>query len=62
MGNIFDSIGTCFLCYDSGSTGWVNGEDFDTEFCTCAEGIKLENEYAEWYAESVMNEFYKENA
>ena len=55
-------MGTCFECLDSGSIGWANGEDFDTEFCTCAEGVKLENEYSEWYSESVMNEFYKENA
>ena len=23
---------------------------------------RYENEYSEWYAETVMNEFYKENA
>ncbi len=62
MGNLFDEIGTCYLCYDEGLIGWANGEDFDTEFCTCKEGVKLEIEYAEWYASTVMNEFYKENA
>jgi hypothetical protein len=62
MGNLFDKNGTCFECYDEGVIGWANGEDFDTEFCSCSAGVKLEKEYAEWYAETVMNEFYKENA
>lgn len=62
MGNLFDSVGSCFECYDSGSIGWVNGDDFDTEFCTCKEGVKLENEYLTWYAENELNEYTKENA
>lgn len=63
MGNLFDSIGICFECYDEGMVFFGNGgEDFDTEFCSCAKGVSLENEYCAWYAESIMNENYKENA
>jgi hypothetical protein len=62
MGNLFDEIGTCYECYDTGVIGWANGEDFDTGFCSCSAGVKLEKEYSEWYASTVMNEYYKENA
>jgi len=53
-------------CVDSNDEGvifWGNsGGEYDSEFCECNKGVSLESEYAEWYAESVMNEFYKENA
>lgn len=62
MGNLFDSTGTCFECYDEGVIGWANGEDFDTEFCSCSAGVKLEKEYLTWYAENELNEYTKENA
>ena len=63
MGNLFDEIGNCFDCYDEGVLFWGNSsEEYDTEFCSCSKGQELENEYCEWYAESIMNEFYKENA
>ena len=53
----------CRDCYDEGVLFFGNGhEEFDSEFCECAKGVSLETEYTEWYAESVMNEFYKENA
>jgi hypothetical protein len=50
-------------CYDEGVLFWgsTNGE-YDSEFCECNKGVSLENEYSTWYAETVMNEFYKENA
>jgi hypothetical protein len=53
----------CHECYDEGVLFFGNGhEEFDSEFCECAKGVSLETEYTEWYAESIMNEFYKENA
>jgi hypothetical protein len=53
----------CHECYDEGVLFFGNGhEEFDSEFCECAKGVSLETEYTEWYAETVMNEFYKENA
>ena len=53
----------CYDCYDEGVLFFGNGgEDFDSEFCVCDKGVSLENKYCEWYAESVMNEYYKENA
>jgi hypothetical protein len=47
----------CYTCHDTGINGWSNGEDFDTEFCLCPQGVKLENEYAEWYASNELNEY-----
>jgi len=47
MGNLIDFLLDCSDCYD--------------EFCSCDKGVSLENEYCAWYAESIMNENYKEN-
>ena len=52
----------CYDCYDEGVIFWGGADNFDSEFCECAKGKELENEYCEWYSESIMNEFYKENA
>jgi hypothetical protein len=50
-------------CYDEGVLFWGNGHgEYDTDFCECNKGVTLATEYTEWYAESIMNEFYKENA
>lgn len=53
----------CMDCYDEGVQFWGNNYgDYDTQFCECAKGVELENEYCEWYAENIMNAYYKENA
>ena len=63
MGNLIDFLIDCVDCHDEGVIFWGNsGGEYDSEFCECAKGVSLETEYTEWYAESVMNEFYKENA
>ena len=63
MGNLIDFLVDCVDCHDEGVIFWGNsGGEYDSEFCECAKGVSLETEYTEWYAESVMNEFYKENA
>jgi hypothetical protein len=50
-------------CYDEGVLFWGNNHgEYDTDFCECNKGVTLATEYTEWYAESIMNEFYKENA
>jgi hypothetical protein len=50
-------------CYDEGVLFWGNNHgEYDTDFCECAKGLQLETEYTEWYAESIMNEYTKENA
>ena len=50
-------------CYDEGVLFFGNGhEEYDTEFCECAKGVELENEYCEWYSENIMNAYAKENA
>jgi hypothetical protein len=52
----------CVDCHDEGVLFFGNGgEEYDSEFCDCNKGVSLENEYCEWYAESIMNENYKEN-
>jgi len=50
-------------CYDEGVLFWgsTNGE-YDSEFCECALGMSLENEYMAWYASNEMNEYTLENA
>jgi hypothetical protein len=53
----------CYDCYDEGVLFWGNSnEEYDSEFCECAKGVELENEYCEWYAENMMNEYTLENA
>jgi hypothetical protein len=48
-------------CYDEGVLFFGNGgEEYDTEFCECALGVSLENEYTEWYAQNEMNEYTRE--
>ncbi len=53
----------CRDCYDEGVLFWgsTNGE-YDSEFCECALGVSLENEYIAWYASSELNEYTLENA
>jgi len=63
MGNLIEMLADCVDCHDEGVLFWGNNSgEYDTEFCECAKGVSLENEYCEWYSESIMNEFYKENA
>ena len=63
MGNLIEALVHCVDCHDEGVLFFGNSsEEYDTEFCECSKGNELENAYSEWYAESVMNEFYKENA
>ncbi len=53
----------CHDCYDEGVLFWGNSnQEYDSEFCECAKGVELENEYCEWYAENMMNEYTLENA
>jgi hypothetical protein len=53
----------CYECYDEGAIFFGNNYgDYDSEFCECALGVSLENEYSEWYANTIMNEYYLENA
>jgi hypothetical protein len=62
MGNLLDFLVDCVDCHDEGVLFFGNGgEEYDSEFCDCAKGVSLENEYCAWYAESIMNENYKEN-
>jgi hypothetical protein len=51
----------CRDCYDEGVLFWgsTNGE-YDSEFCECALGVSLENEYTAWYASNEMNEYTRE--
>jgi hypothetical protein len=53
----------CRDCYDEGVLFWgsTNGE-YDSEFCECALGVSLENEYIAWYASNELNEYTLENA
>ncbi len=63
MGNLIESLVDCVDCHDEGVIFWGNsGGEYDSEFCECSKGNELENAYSEWYAETMMNEFYKENA
>ena len=53
----------CRECYDEGVLFWGNNHgEFDSEFCECALGVSLENEYTEWYASNELNEYTLENA
>ena len=63
MGNLIEFLVDCVDCHDEGVIFWGNsGGEYDTDFCECAKGVSLESEYSEWYASTVMNEYYKENA
>ena len=63
MGNLLDFLVDCVDCHDEGVLFWGNGHgEYDTDFCECNKGVSLENEYSEWYASTIMNEYYKENA
>jgi len=63
MGNLIEFLVDCVDCYDEGVLFWGNGHgEYDTDFCECNKGMSLESEYSEWYASTVMNEYYKENA
>jgi hypothetical protein len=62
MGNLLDFLVDCVDCHDEGVLFFGNGGgEYDSEFCDCVKGVSLENEYCTWYAESIMNENYKEN-
>jgi hypothetical protein len=53
----------CRECYDEGVLFFGNGhEEFDSEFCDCAKGVSLENDYVVWYANNELNEYTLENA
>ncbi len=62
MGNLIEFLVDCVDCHDEGVIFWGNsGGEYDSEFCECNKGVSLASQYAEWYASTVMNEFYKEN-
>ena len=51
MGNLIEQLVDCVDCHDEGVIFWGNsGGEYDTDFCECAKGVSLENEYCEWYA------------
>jgi hypothetical protein len=53
----------CHDCYDEGVLFFGNNHsEYDSEFCECAKGLELETEYCEWYANTIMNDYYLENA
>lgn len=53
----------CRECYDEGVLFFGNGHgEFDSEFCDCAKGVSLENDYVVWYANNELNEYKLENA
>jgi hypothetical protein len=64
MGNLFDSIGNCYTCYDEGIIfSDMDNDGFVNDFCAdCEKGQLLAHEYATWYANHEMNEYTKENA
>lgn len=35
MKDLLTTIQTCEACYGKGIVGWVNGEDYDFEYCDC---------------------------
>ena len=60
MGNLFDEIGDCYTCHD---TGVILENDMVTEFCgDCEKGQHEFSVYAIWHSENEMNEYIKENA
>lgn len=63
MGNLIEALVDCIDCHDEGVIFWGNtGGEYDSEFCECAKGVSLENEYVAWYASNEMNEYTLENA
>lgn len=63
MGNLIEMLVDCVDCHDEGVIFWGNsGGEYDTDFCECAKGVSLENEYCEWYASNELNEYTLENA
>ena len=62
MGNLFDSVGTCYTCYNEGILFIdMDTEGFINDFCAdCEKGTALAVSYALWYAENEMNEYTKE--
>jgi hypothetical protein len=63
MGNLLDFLVDCVDCNDEGVIFWGNsGGEYDSEFCECAKGVSLENDYVVWYASNELNEYTLENA
>ena len=63
MGNLIEQLVNCVDCYDEGVIFWGNsGGEYDSEFCECAKGVSLENDYVVWYASNELNEYTLENA
>ena len=63
MGNLIEALVDCVDCHDEGVIFWGNsGGEYDTEFCECAKGVSLENDYVLWYASNELNEYTLENA
>jgi hypothetical protein len=61
MGNLLDFLVDCVDCNDEGVIFWGNsGGEYDSEFCECAKGVSLENDYVVWYASNEMNEYTRE--
>jgi hypothetical protein len=58
MGNLFEEIGTCYTCYDSGVIGGVIVEnDMVTEYCgDCEKGQHLFSEFEIWHNENEIKE------
>ena len=63
MGNLIESLVDCVDCHDEGVIFWGNNSgEYDTDFCECAKGVSLENDYVVWYASNELNEYTLENA
>jgi hypothetical protein len=54
MGNLFDEIGDCYTCYDSGV---ITENNLMTEFCgDCEKGQHLFSEFEIWHNENEIKE------
>ena len=54
MGNLFEEIGTCYTCYDSGV---IEENDMVKEFCgDCEKGQHLFSEFEIWHNENEIKE------
>ena len=63
MGNLIEQFVDCVDCNDEGVIFWGNNSgEYDTDFCECAKGLSLENDYCVWYANNELNEYTLENA
>lgn len=63
MGNLIEFLTDCADCYDEGVIfQGIYTDNFITDFCDCAKGVSLGNDYVVWYASNEMNEYTKENA